>query len=72
MAASVATDTPVGKQRTRSRMVWSERAAWDSLYSEAYDYVLPNRRPGGQGKSKAPTTMIFDMTGPNSAMHCGG
>jgi hypothetical protein len=64
--------TPVAKQRQRSQKVWQKRAAWDALYCEAYDYVLPNRRPGGQGKVKAPTQQIFDMTGPNSAMHCAG
>jgi hypothetical protein len=64
--------TPVAKQRQRSQKVWQKRTAWDALYCEAYDYVLPNRRPGGQGKVKAPTQQIFDMTGPNSAMHCAG
>lgn len=70
--AEAAAETPVSKQRQRSLRVWNDRTAWDSLYQEAYDYVLPNRRPGGQGKSKQPTLQIFDMTGPNSAMHCAG
>lgn len=71
--ADLAVDgTPVEKQRARSKQVWLSRAGWDALYSEAYDYVLPNRRPGGTGKTKRPTQMIFDMTGPNSAMHCAG
>lgn len=64
--------TPVDKQRQRAQQLWNQRSGWDSLYREAYDYVLPNRRPGGQGKAKAPAQMIFDMTGPNSAMHCAG
>ncbi len=70
--ADIASGSPVEKQRARSKQVWNDRGAWDSLYQEAYDYVLPNRRPGGLGKAKAPTTQIFDMTGPNSAMHCAG
>jgi hypothetical protein len=70
--ADLVDGTPVEKQRARSKKVWEGRAGFDSLYQEAYDYVLPNRRPGGQGKVKAPTTQIFDMTGPNSAMHCAG
>ncbi len=49
-----------------------QRGAWDAIYQEAYDYVLPNRRPGGFGKTKRPTQLIFDMTGPNSAMQCAG
>lgn len=64
--------TPVEKQRERSRKVWGLRSGWDALYLDAYNYVLPNRRPGGQGKIKAPAQQIFDMTGPNSAMHCAG
>lgn len=71
--ADLAVDgTPVSKQRLRSQQVWQAKAGWDSLNCEAYDYVLPNRRPGGLGKTKRPTQMIFDMTGPNSAMHCAG
>lgn len=70
--AEAAADTPVARQRMRSTRCWEHRSGWDHLYKEAYDYVLPNRRPGGQGVTKAPTQMIFDMTGPNSAMHCAG
>ena len=64
--------SPVAKARQRSQQAWNNRAGWDQLYQDAYDYVLPNRRPGGQGKSKNPATYIFDMTGPNSAIHCAG
>lgn len=68
----MADETPVEKQRQRSNKVWERRSGWDGLYQDAYDYVLPNRRPGGQGKTKHPAQMIFDMTGPSSAMHCAG
>lgn len=64
--------TPVGKQRLRSAKAWNDRTGWDGLYKQAYDYVLPNRRPGGAGVGKAPANLIFDMTGPNSAIHCAG
>jgi hypothetical protein len=64
--------TPVAKQRARSKQVWTNRSGFDAIYQEAYDLVLPNRRPGGVGKAKHPTMQIFDMTGPNSAMHCAG
>lgn len=64
--------SPVALQRQRSQKAWSDRTSWDALYQEAYDYVLPNRRPGGSTKTKSPVDMIFDMTGPNSAMHCAG
>lgn len=62
----------VARQRQRSSQAWNNRAGWDHLYQGAYDYVLPNRRPGGQGVGKSPVELIFDMTGPNSAMHCAG
>ncbi|MER2536883.1 MAG: portal protein [Rhizobiaceae bacterium] len=65
-------DTPIGRQRQRSRALWVKRSAWDAVYSDAYAYVMPNRQPGGDGKAKAPAMQIFDMTGPNSAVHCAG
>lgn len=68
----MADETPVEKQRQRSKKVWNNRSGWDALYQDAYNYVLPNRRPGGLGQSKQPAQMIFDMTGPSSAMHCAG
>ncbi|MCW5697914.1 MAG: hypothetical protein KIS96_14435 [Bauldia sp.] len=67
-----AAPSAVEKQRQRSQQVWNARSGWDALYREAYDLVLPNRRPGGQGKTKHAVQQIFDMTGPNSAMHCAG
>ena len=63
---------PVALQRTRARKVWDNRAAWDSVYDDAYNYVLPNRNPASRGKNKRPAQLIFDMTGPNAAMHCAG
>lgn len=64
--------TGVALQRARSTKAWSDRSGWDTLYKDAYDYVLPNRSPGGPGTVKSPANMIFDMTGPNSAIHCAG
>lgn len=71
-AGSLIDGTPVEKQRARSTKVWEGRAGFDAIYQDAYTYVLPNRRPGGAGTTKAPTQQIFDMTGPSSAMHCAG
>lgn len=65
-------ESPVARQRARSRKVWNNRAAWDGVYEDAYNYVLPNRNPASLGKNKRPAQMIFDMTGPNAAMHCAG
>lgn len=60
------------RRRSRARELWVARSGWDSLYNEAYDYVLPNRRPGGAGKAKKPADKIFDMTGPTSYAHFAG
>lgn len=60
------------RRRARAREMWSARSGWNSLYDEAYDYVLPNRRPGGATKGKKPSDKIFDMTGPTSYAHFAG
>jgi len=60
------------RRRARAREMWAARSGWDSLYNEAYDYVLPNRRPGGATKGKKPSDKIFDMTGPTSYAHFAG
>lgn len=62
----------VDAARLRSQRAWNYRAGWDALYNEAYDYVLPNRKPGGLGANKAVAQKIFDMTAPNSAIHFAG
>lgn len=62
----------ISRQRQRSKQAWNARSGWDGVYQEAYDYVLPNRRPGGLSASKRAADYIFDMTGPNSAMHFAG
>lgn len=65
-------ESAVARQRARAQKVWNNRAAWDGIYEDAYNYVLPNRNPASRGKNKNPAHMIFDMTGPNAAMHCAG
>lgn len=64
--------SPVDRARQRSKQAWNKRAGWNRLYDEAYEYVLPNRRPGGDGKRKSVAERIFDMTAPNSAMNFAG
>lgn len=64
--------SPLARQRQRSAKLWSDRSGWDKLYNDAYTFVLPNRLPGGRSKSKHPVHQIFDMTGPDAAVHCAG
>ena len=62
----------ITERRQRSKRTWDGRSPWNSIFDEAYRYVLPNRKPGGTGKAKAPSQMIYDMTGPNSYVHFAG
>mgnify|MGYP006915218633 CR=1 FL=1 len=59
-------------QKTRADKAWQQNAAWDPLYQDAHDYVIPFRKTGGPGTSKGMADVMFDMIGPNSAMHLAG
>lgn len=65
-------ESPVQKQRRRADIAWQDNAAWERLTRDAYDFVIPQRRPGGSGKRPDLADRIFDMTGPTSAMNLAG
>ncbi|YBV97535.1 portal protein [Phyllobacteriaceae bacterium JZ32] len=65
-------ENPVAAQKRRADRCWVERTAWDAIYCEAYDYAIPQRRPGGRGKSKRLGQLIYDMTATTSIMHGSG
>lgn len=56
----------------RSQQAWNDRSSWTALYDEAYRWVVPMRRPGGNGLGGLELDHLFDMTGPTSAMHFAG
>ncbi|NTF67697.1 portal protein [Rhizobium rhizogenes] len=58
--------------KRRSERTWTLRSPWDSIYCEAYDFAIPMRRPGGNGKRKSSPDRLFDMTAPMSAMYFAG
>ncbi|MCA1241865.1 head-tail connector protein [Stappia stellulata] len=58
--------------KKRSQKAWENRTPWDALYQEAYDFAIPQRRPGGSGNSKRSGDFLFDMTAPTSTMHFAG
>ncbi|WFS02208.1 portal protein [Rhizobium tumorigenes] len=58
--------------KRRSTRAWQQRQPWDAIYCEAYDFAVPMRRPGGNGKRKASPDRLFDMTAPMSAMYFAG
>lgn len=63
------TDSPARKQKARADRVWDNRSGWDAVYEKAYDYAIPNRRPGKKGGSKSIAMKLYDMTAPTSVMH---
>lgn len=65
-------ESPVQTQKRRADKAWDDNSAWDRFYRDAYDYAIPQRRPGGQGKRKDLADRIFDMTAPTSAMNLAG
>ncbi len=70
MASNVQND--VSSQKARADRVWQERSGWDEIYREAWDYAVPQRKPGGRGKSKRLAMKIYDMTATTSIMHGAG
>lgn len=65
-------DLDIIAHKRQSARLWSLRSPWDSIYQEAYDFAVPMRRPGGQGKKKTAPDRLFDMTAPMSAMYFAG
>lgn len=68
----MAESTPLAKQKARADRAWELNTPWERFYQDAYDYAIPQRRPGGQGKRKDMADRIFDMTAPISAMTLAG
>jgi hypothetical protein len=64
-------DIDLAQVQRRSKKVWEQRAPWNGIYQEAYDFAVPQRRPGRAGGSKTPDR-LFDMTAPMSAMYFAG
>ena len=64
--------SPVVQRKALAERAWQDTAAWDGLYRDAYDFAIPNRKPGSLGTSKRVADSLFDMTAPTSAMHLAG
>lgn len=65
-------DSPFKRHKKRADRVWRERADWDSVIQEAYDFAMPHRRTTGRGKAVKPRRMLFDMTAPSAINHGAG
>ncbi|MBX3580076.1 MAG: hypothetical protein KF723_22970 [Rhizobiaceae bacterium] len=65
-------ESPVSRQKRRAEHAWQLNSAWDRIYQDAYDFAIPFRRPGGQGKRQDVADRLFDMTAPTSTMFLAG
>jgi hypothetical protein len=63
----------VKEQRKRSDKAWSDRAAWDHLYQDVYDFAIPYRRPAARvGKGAVRIERVFDATAIESSFRAAG
>jgi hypothetical protein len=62
----------VSARRIIADRAWQMDQTWQPLLRDAYDYAIPNRRPGGAGAAKNVVDRLFDQTAPTSAMHLAG
>lgn len=59
--------------KKRADKAWSERAFWDTLYSDAYEFAIPFRRPSSKlGKGAQRIERLFDSTAVESAFRAAG
>lgn len=68
----MAENTAYARHKARRDSIWNKRSGWTALYRDAYDFAIPQRRPGGDGRSKAMGDRIFDMTATLSSMYFAG
>lgn len=68
----MADQTPVALAMSHAEQCWSQRSGWTALYNSAYEFAIPQRRPGGAGKDKSAVDRIFDMTSVISSVHFAG
>lgn len=57
--------------KLRVDKAWQARAPWNTIYQDAYDFVVPHRRPTAR-TALLQSTRLYDMTAPNAAMKFAG
>jgi len=64
----------LAETRTRSERAWSNRAPWQTLYNDVFDYVIPYRKPSSQnvGTPTQRIEKIYDNTAVVSAFAGAG
>lgn len=59
--------------KKRADRAWSDRAFWDGLYSDAYDFAIPYRKPASKaGKGAQRVERVYDATAIKSAFQSAG
>lgn len=65
--------TDVKAQKKRSDRAWGDRAAWDAIYNDVYDFAIPYRRPASKiGKGAQRIERVFDATAIESSFRAAG
>lgn len=60
------------KLKKREERAWLGRGKWDKLYADAYEFAIPQRRPGGQTRSATQLERVYDMSAIVSTFHFAG
>jgi hypothetical protein len=67
------TDLELKAHQARSQKAWSSRAAWQTLYDEAYEFAIPYRRPADRDAPGANRVdRLFDSTAIASTFRSSG
>lgn len=62
-AANAVPGLDLAAHRKRSDRAWSERAHWQELYDDAYEFAIPYRKPAARtGKGEVRVDRLFDNT----------
>lgn len=66
-------DSAFQKHRVLAQATWDDRARWDAVISDCYEYGLPTRRHTTRnGQRSLSTDRLFDMTAPTSVAFFAG
>jgi hypothetical protein len=72
-AAAPAETLDLKAHRKRAAKAWSNRESWQTLYDDAYEFVIPHRRPATRiGKGQQRIERLYDATAMKSAFRSAG
>ncbi len=61
--SSAGSDGGFKAHKKRADAAWQNRALWQKLYDDAYEFAIPNRRPASRmGKAASTVNRLFDNT----------